>query len=308
MANSQPQPQVDMTPTKPDEQSEQQSFGGNNKSNVYVVTSDDNANQKLISDNKMVVADSGDNFPGMTFQQYHWMQLQMQQYSSLQFNRIMFLVYIFALLIYIGENMGLFACNFYSQDYIESHYYLVFHMLEFWFVFAFTALEALLLLSTQQITFWPQTLLVCFNTMFSFLIAIMFSVYPSDFEVPSHWCEYSLQVCVCLANFFFIYFSSFKADQDSLYYKARWFEIAFAVVIFLASILELLIYSDRFSVGMEAERAAHFVEYLTESASACIALLYSVYSYQRVSTQLQKCDTWMADHCNHAKGPAITTI
>jgi hypothetical protein len=68
-------------------------------------------------------------------------------YNIMVWNQNKMLVYAFSALMYIGIQIALFAVNFKDTDFIEEHYYLPFHLLEFWAVFVFTVIEGFVLLS-----------------------------------------------------------------------------------------------------------------------------------------------------------------
>ena len=59
--------------------------------------------------------------------------------------------YMGVVLAYWGIVATLLICNHASQDFIESHYFLTFHMVEFWGAFGFALAEAILLYHNTQL-------------------------------------------------------------------------------------------------------------------------------------------------------------
>jgi hypothetical protein len=88
----------------------------------------------------------------------HQLIVTIHHYQVLQTQKTLLLAYMFLILIYIGLNVGLLCANFVAQDYIEAHYFLPFHLFAFWGGFFFTAVEAVILISTGGVVCaWPAT-------------------------------------------------------------------------------------------------------------------------------------------------------
>ena len=103
-------------------------------------------------------------------------------YRVINSKRNLFLVYILMIFVYIGINIALFGANFKSQDFIEEHYYLGLHAVEFWAVFVFAAIEGMVLVSTNNLPTVYHMGLIFFNITFSFATALLFQLYPEEYE------------------------------------------------------------------------------------------------------------------------------
>jgi len=221
------------------------------------------------------------------FFKYHQLTLCIHDYNLISSKKILTLIYIFLIIMYIGIQIGLMGVNFKSQDFIESNYYLPFHMLAFWAVFILTVLESLILIITGNVTQddWInilQTVILLFNVVSTLSAAIIFSMFPAEYEVPAHYMEYSIQIFITLVDFLFIFKGS-KTETN------KWIIISkyiFAVLIFLLSLFQLLTYSAAVNVDMEPERAGHFMEFANEIANGLIALWFGFDQYYQISNNL----------------------
>jgi len=236
------------------------------------------------------------------FCKFHKLTLNIHDHEQTDSKKNLILLYNFIILGYIGIQLGLLSANFQSQDFIEANYYAPFHFIEFWAIFCFTIMESLILFITGNLTTddWMstiQTVVLLFNVVFSLIPAILFSLYPEFYEVPSHYLEYSIQILITSIDFIFIFKSSSKNDNKTYYYS----KMAFAIGTFCLSIFQILVYAEAFSVGIEAERAAHFCEFSNESANGCFALWYGFEMYSKYKDDLQ-C------HEQSMKAIAISTI
>jgi hypothetical protein len=74
----------------------------------------------------------------LTFVQIHHLIEDIHEYGLLDVKMNRLLIYIFSILLYIGLNAALLGANFQVQEFIEEHYYIAFHMADFWGLFGFT--------------------------------------------------------------------------------------------------------------------------------------------------------------------------
>lgn len=220
-------------------------------------------------------------------------------------NQQQMLLYIFATLTYLGINLALFGLNFRDQDFIEEFYYLPFHLLEFWAVFVFTLIEGFVLVSTGTLQVnGPlgqrlQIGLAGFDILFTLIIAIIFTMYPEEYEVPTHWMEYSAQLFITLVNFVFVLnFSRMKQYQSGLVYKFRHVQTAVASLAFILSVLQFFVYSGIIPTPPGPERTAHFFEFITESLNAVVVLWFSVLAYLQMDRLLASHYTGMHEMVN----------
>jgi hypothetical protein len=209
--------------------------------------------------------------------------LWISDYNDINWNQNKLRVYIFATLIYLGINIGLFGLNFKDQDFIESNYYLPFHLLEFWAIFVFTLIEAFVLVSTGTLKVngsWLHRLqlgLAGFDILYTLMIAIIFSMDPEVYEVPAHYMEYSAQVLITLINFVYVFgFGKTKSIKSG---GSQQLQFGLAVIAFVMSIMQFLIYTEAIPTPPGGERSGHFFEFSTESLNACMVLYYSILAY-----------------------------
>lgn len=207
------------------------------------------------------------------------------------------LLYILATVSFLAVNLALFGLNFRDQEFIEEHYYLPFHVLEFWAVFAFTMIEAFVLLSTNTLPINGTLIqrlqigIAFFNVLFTFIVAIIFSMDPEEYEVPAHYMEYSVQIPITIINFVFVLNSPVAKNNASIL-RYRYIEIGLALVTFVVSIFQIVIYAEAIETAMEGERAAHFFEFVLESVNAAFVLWFAGLMY----TKLDKdCETHYAN-------------
>jgi len=237
------------------------------------------------------------------FCKYHKLTLNIHDHQQINSKKTFILMYIFLLLAYIGIQLGLLSCNFKSQEFIEDTYYYSFHLIEFWAVFIFTVLEAFILFVTGNVNADDflgviQLCILSFNVVSTLVCAIMVSIDLSDYEVPTHFMEYSIQILITAIDFLFIF--RFNGDQENKMFKYSKF--VFASCICFMSWVQIFIYAGSFPTGgMEAERAAHFCEFSVESANALFALMFGYQLYNKYSSDLD-C------HEQNMRAIAINTI
>jgi len=222
--------------------------------------------------------------------------LSIHLHSQIIFRKYLILIYVFALLIYIGIFFGLLAVNFKSQPFIESHYYLPFHLLAFWAVFAFTVIEAFILILSNNIKHKFQIILLAFNIVFTLMTAILFNIDPEEYEVVAHYLEYSIQIFISCVNLFFVLNLLSKKDTYSLFYKFRYFELLLVLLIILLSIFQLFFYTGLIMTGIEPERVGHFCEFTNEILNGGFALFYACTVYYDISKELHQCNESIKNH------------
>ena len=226
----------------------------------------------------------------LTFTQMRQLADNVHEYGLLDTKCNRLLMYIFLLLLYIGLNVALLGANFQDQKFIEDNYLGPFHLADFWGLFSFTALEALILIATDFVS-WDnrlQSALVLFNVMMAFAAALLFSFDMELFEVPGHYMEYSIQVLISGVNVFFLNTYVRAASNSSMVYRLRHVEFVVLILVWGLSLFQLSLYAGFPKVSMGAERAAHFCEFINEIFNGLFALVYAVLSYTDVRQQLQE--------------------
>jgi len=225
----------------------------------------------------------------LCYHDFHKLTLDFHDYGRITSRKNQILIFIFLILVYIGIQLGLLGVNFKSQEFIEDNYYLPFHILEFWAVFCFTILESFILISTNSITLDDnfnilQMVLVLFNVISTLCAAIVFSMFPTTYEVPAHYMEYCLQILITMIDFMFVIKG--QGGKNSGPVKCRGIKMIFAVLTLALSVIQILIYGNVIQVPMEPERAGHFCEFSNEIANALFALLYGFQMYTEVNQEL----------------------
>lgn len=217
----------------------------------------------------------------LTFVQIHHLIEDIHEYGLLDVKMNRLLIYIFSILLYIGLNAALLGANFQEQTFIEEHYYIPFHMADFWGLFGFTLLEALLLIVTEIVSVDNifQTGLIFFNIVITFVAAFLFTLDPKFYEVPSHYIAYSIQVLITGVNVIFLRSYMKTAKPDNMVYRLRHVEVGVAISVVLFSIFQLVLYSGVIPVNMGSERSAHFCEFSNEIVNAFFALTYALLTY-----------------------------
>lgn len=182
--------------------------------------------------------------------------------------------------MYISLNIALLGANFKDRHYLEEHYSLIFHQLAFWGLFVFTILEAFLLFTSETIQFdsnsMSQPLVMLFNVLTTFAAAILFTIHPTTFEVPSHYLEFSIQIVITLVNFIFIWNNIRSKTNRTILYRYRYLEATVAVLLVCLAIFQLLLYSGLLKTKTDGERAAHFCEFVNEIFNGLFALFFAV--------------------------------
>ena len=82
--------------------------------------------------------------------------------------------------------------------------------------------------------------------------------------------------------------SSSLDSSVSIFYKYRYIEFGVAIAVFLASIIQLLVYSKAIPVKIESERAAHFVEFSVEAANGAFASFFAIVTYMAYNKIIER--------------------
>ena len=124
----------------------------------------------------------------MDFERLHKLMHDIHDYDLKSSQKLKLLLYMTVIVIYIGVQVGLLAANFKDQNFIDTHYYLPFHLAEFWAVFIFVTSEAFILISAEILNLQStlQMSLLVFNIIVTLMVAILFTLYPDFYEVPAH--------------------------------------------------------------------------------------------------------------------------
>jgi len=233
-----------------------------------------------------------DELEPLTLTSVHRLVLELRAQDVQARRQVLLLIYLFILLVYIGLNAALLGANQKPQAYIEENYYLIFHMTSFWAVFVFTLMEALLLISVDKIV-WSnkfQFLIVMFNVMTTFTTALLFTIYPREYEVPAHYMEYSAQIFISSVNVIFVRNYTLTANMSGMFYKLRHVEIFVAWLMVTFSFFQLFIYSGLIPVAMGGERAGHMCEFCNEIFNGGFAFVYTLVLYSDVTQDLNRKD------------------
>eukprot|EP01091_Cochliopodium_minus_P014457 TRINITY_DN4904_c0_g1_i1.p1 TRINITY_DN4904_c0_g1~~TRINITY_DN4904_c0_g1_i1.p1 ORF type:complete len:316 (+),score=57.57 TRINITY_DN4904_c0_g1_i1:388-1335(+) len=214
------------------------------------------------------------------------------EHDILSYKRLKIIVYIFVILLYIGVQIAMMILNGKPQEFIETHYWAAFHLVEFWAVFVFSTTEAFILFSSGSFEFtWGffnviQILILFTNIVLTLAAALILSTFH-EFEKPAHYIEYTSQIIISSVNLLFI-IKNFKKNKtiprwETIYNKIY---LVVAIAVILLSILNLMIYAEAFDVGMEAERAAHFCEFSNEIVNGLFALIFSIRLLRSVNNKM----------------------
>lgn len=219
----------------------------------------------------------------------HHLLHHIHNFHQIARRRAELLVYMALTLVYFGVACTLFGANFLSQDFIEANFYLAFHYAEFWSAFLFTLLEAFILVESGifGVSSWMELAMlgvVGLNIVSSFVAALLFTFSPETFERPSHYVEYASQITVTLANFIFIARSPSRKKLKSTKYRV-WLavQIAFASVLFVASIIKVLVFTSVIETAIEPERAAHFFEFTGEMVNSLWAFFFALTLFKKLA-------------------------
>lgn len=236
----------------------------------------------------LAAANDSESFGRQYFSYYHTERLLREERTKRNF----FMLYIFAIIVYLGLNIALFCANLQPYHIIEHNYSLAMHLPEFWGVFVFSLLEALILISTKNIDNKLQSAFVTFNVCAAFVFATLFTIDPDIFDTVVHECEYGLQVLLTLANFLFI-----TSDPANPLYKYRRIELTIGVLVFLLSLFQVLLYNGAFPFARTADQEEHYshsIEYATESFNAVYAVLYAIAIFYMYDRQVNHLETQLA--------------
>jgi hypothetical protein len=205
-----------------------------------------------------------------------------------------FLIYIMAILLYLGLNGALLVANSFDQEFIEEHYELPMHYLSFWGVFLFTVVEAVLLISTGVVR-WEnkgKSTIILFDVCLSFFSALLYTLDPEVFEVPCHYVEYLVQIPITCVNLIFVNqtmnTTGLESKESITTRISRWTESGSSHAVLLLSVFQLLLYSSFIPVNMGNERSAHFCEFTNELVNGIFALKYAIVCYNEWKNQLDQ--------------------
>ena len=85
-----------------------------------------------------------------------------------------------------------------------------------------------------------------------------------------------------------------SSSTDNVFYRYRYAELTVAALVVGLSALQLLIFAGRIKTGMDAERAAHFCEFVNEIFNGLFALFYAVLTYMDLRKRT-------SDHCDEMR-------
>jgi len=245
--------------------------------------------KKAATEARLLPAMECSQLPGsLTYAQLHHLIGDIHHYRLLEIKANRLLVYIFLILMYIALNAALLGANCQEQSFIEENYYYPFHMADFWGLFGFTLLEALLLIATEIVLVENilQTGIMFLNVVITFVLSFIFTLYPHFYEVTAHYLAYSTQILITSVNLIFLssYLKNAKAGDVVSRLRQLEFFVVFMMVLF--SMFQLILYGGLVPVAMGPERAAHFCEFTNEIVNGIFALMYAILIYNDVRQQL----------------------
>jgi len=197
--------------------------------------------------------------------------------------------------------LALLGINFQSQQYIETVVFSPFHLGEFWAIFMFTLLEAVILTTSGALDLAQlgRLRLLYYGTMgvnivLTFVAAILLSMDSETFEKPAHFLEYCAQIPITLIDLVFVFqqraITEKGTDGDlvpeaSLNWSSSKASLASvggvaSAVVFVGSVLQLFAYTETFELSIPGEQVAHFFEFPIEFVNACIALWFALRTRQ----------------------------
>jgi hypothetical protein len=224
-----------------------------------------------------------------------------QAFTQSQLDKSIILMSSYALLslLFGGFQIALLIINFQSQQYIEDHIFLPFHLGEFWAIFLFTLLEAFILTTAGVIDashvptphgrfVYLYLATLALNILLTFVGAVLFTMDPERFERPAHLIEYIAQIPIAFIDIVFV-IQRGLVDEAGRAVALSWasFRAAIgglagvvAVLIFILSIIQLFAYDSIIVVNMPGEQVAHFFEFPIELVNAAFALWFALRSRQ----------------------------
>jgi len=237
----------------------------------------------------------------------------LNDFQLMEVKRTYLLVYIFIIFIYLCINISMIVLNLPDQDFIEGHYYLSFHLAEFWAVFIFVFLEMIILHKIGYVSLnlanrsLPQKFLVIgqyfimfVDIVIAFLAVFIFTVYPEYYEVPSHYIEYIAQIFISFSNILFTINFIFgppsrNADIFRILNKYKYLELCISAVSFILSIFNILIYSCAIP-NAEPEHSGHYFEFSIEIVNVSYILLIIYFVYQDLEEKIDRHYVLMHKH------------
>lgn len=233
-----------------------------------------------------------DEMKPLTARSLHLVAHDIHAFAILKERLNWFLLYIMAILLFVGLNGALLVANFRDQQEIEENYGLLFHLFSFWGVFIFTLVEATLLIGTGVVsrTNKFQSAMILGDVCFSFLSAILFTLDPEIFEIPAHYVEYLIQIPISCVNLIFVnnYASSSRPDNNSSGQARSFLEKGVSLLPVLSSVLQLLFYTEAIHTEMGPERSAHFCEFVNEILNGAFAFSYAIVNYNQWNQELDQ--------------------
>jgi hypothetical protein len=195
--------------------------------------------------------------------------------------------------------LALLGINFQSQEYIETKIFSPFHLGEFWAIFLFTLLEAIILTTSGALDLAQlgRLRLLYYGTMgmnivLTFVAAVLLSMDSETFEKPAHFLEYCAQIPITLIDLVFVFQQSAIAVVDTqgdsgspLSWSSSTASLTSlaglaSFVVLVGSILQLFAYTKTFELSIPGEQVAHFFEFPIEFVNACIALWFALRTRQ----------------------------
>lgn len=186
------------------------------------------------------------------------------------------------ILPYVGLVTTLLCANNFDQDtVIETHYFMPFHMYEFWGGVYFALVEAYVLLvaddSFRVMNSKSQSMLVhllSINIVSSMVAASLFTLNPEMFEVPSHYIEYSSQVTVTMLDAFFILLPNRNSQENNGKRVGSQVRTVLLIFLILMDFGKFLVYSKVIHTTVGHERSSHYFEFVVELFNSLWAFWY----------------------------------
>jgi hypothetical protein len=185
----------------------------------------------------------------------------------------------FYITIYFFSSTTLLIANSQGQEKIEENFSGGFHLLDFLGSFIFALVEASALVISGMMSIGDLRFFTAmFNVGCTLVALILYSFNPEYWEVPAHWCEYAAQVCLTLADFFFV-LHNFK-DKENILYRYRFCEIIIISLLTLASILKLFVFGSIIVLSDHPDHDAHYFEFIGEMCNAMFAFTFTYFLFK----------------------------
>jgi hypothetical protein len=214
-------------------------------------------------------------------------------YAQVQLNSSISKMTAYALiaLLFASLQIALLVLNAQSEEFIEHDINVPFHLIEFWAIFAFTLLEAFLLSTSMNdvvTTATPPASRVVYlgtiglNIALTLIAAILISIDMIKFETTAHFIEYVAQLPITLVDVVFVVQQS---KAKSVCHALVSYGGLVSLLVFVATVFQLLVYCEAIDTGISSEQSAHFFEFTIELVNSIFALWFAIRNRQALHSR-----------------------